>query len=91
MNKIYESERLIIHDDRERITTEKAFEILWEGHAVRINYPPDFSAENEGDIYDQDYPIFITDVISADELSKQTKAEAEKQVHDYLIGYEIYR
>jgi len=91
MNKVYESPTMVVHDDREPLTAKQAFDILFEGHSVSINYPPDFSAENEYDIYDSGYSIFITDVISADELSKQSKDKSEKQVHEYLRGYEIYR
>jgi len=91
MNKVYESSTMVVRDDREPLTAEQAFDIIWGGHSVRINYPPDFSAENECDIYDSDYPIFITDVISADELSKQSKDKSEKVVYEYLSGYEIYR
>ena len=87
MNKVYESPTMVVHDDREPLTAEQAFDILWEGRAVRINYPPDFSAENECDIYDSDYPVYITDIIS----SKQSKDKSEKQVHEYLRGYEIWK
>lgn len=91
MNKIYESDTMVVHDDREPLTIEQAFDILWAGKSVRICYPPDFSAEDECDIYDSDYPIFITDIISIDELGKQTKEESEKRVHGYLQAYEIYK
>ena len=87
----YESPTMVVHDDREPLTAEQAFDILWEGRAVRINYPPDFSAENECDIYDSDYPIYITDIISRDELGKQSKEKSEKQVHEYLRSYEIWK
>lgn len=91
MNEVYKSETMIVHDDRDPLTSEQAFTILWEGHAVRINYPPDFSAENECDIYDSDYPVFITDIISPDDLGKQSKDKSEKQVYEYLRGYEIWK
>jgi hypothetical protein len=91
MNKIYESPTMVVHDDREPLTAEQAFDILWGGHSVRINYPPDFSAENECDIYDNDYHVIITDIIGIDEIGKQSKDKSEKQVHEYLRGYEIYR
>lgn len=81
---------MVVHDDRETLTAEEAFDILWEGRAVRINYPPDFSDENECDIYDADYPIFITDIISRDELGK-SKDKSEKAVYEYLRGYEIWK
>jgi hypothetical protein len=82
---------MVVHDDREPLTAEQAFEILWEGKAVRICYPPDFSAENECDIYDSDYPVFIADIISHDELGKQSKEKSAQQVYEYLRSYEIYR
>lgn len=91
MNKVYESPTMVVHDDREPLTAEQAFDILWEGHSVRINYPPDFSAENEHDIYDNDYPVFITDIIGRDVLGKQSKEQSEKEVHEYLRAYEIYK
>lgn len=82
---------MVVHDDREPLTPEQAFEILWDGHAVRICYPPDFSAENECDIYDSDYPIFITDILSIDQLSNQSKSESEKRIYEYLRAFEIYK
>ena len=91
MNKVYESDTMVVHDDREPLTREQAFDILWDGHAVRICLPPDFTAEYEGDIYDADYPVFITDIISRDDLDKQLKDASEKMVFEYLRGYEIYK
>ncbi|MDB5280691.1 MAG: hypothetical protein JWR61_5646 [Ferruginibacter sp.] len=91
MNKVYESATMVVHDDRESLTPEQAFDILWDGKAVRICYPPDFLAESEYDIFDADYPIFMTDIISHDDLGNQSKEQSEKQVNDYLRGYEIYR
>ena len=91
MNKVYESDTMVVHDDREPLTPEQAFDILWEGRAVRICYPPDFSAEEESGIYDADYPIFITDIISAEDLSKQSKEKSEKVIYEHLRGFEIYR
>lgn len=90
MRKVHIIAQMVIHDDRKQLTKEQAFDILWEGHAVRINYPPDFSEDEECDIYDSDYAINITDIIDRDELGKQTKDKSEKQIHDYLKGYEIY-
>jgi len=91
MNKIYESEKMVVHDDREPLTEEKAFELLWSGELIRVNDLPDFSAENEIDIFGPEFLIGITDIISRDVLEKQSKEESEKQVYEYLRGYEIYR
>jgi len=91
MKKVYESPTMVVHDDREPLTAEQAFDILWSGQAVRINYPPDFSAENEYDIYDSDYPIFITDIISRDLLEKQSNEKSKIAIHEYLKSYEIYK
>lgn len=91
MNKIYESQTMVVHDDREPLTAEKAFELLWDGKHIRVNDPPNFSAENEGDIYGQEFIIDITDIISREDLEKQSKEKSEKQVYEFLRGYEIYR
>jgi hypothetical protein len=91
MNKIYESQTMVVHDDREPLTAEKAFELLWDGKLIRVNDPPDFSAENESDIYGLEFIIDITDIISREDLEKQSKEKSEKQIYEFLRGYEIYR
>lgn len=91
MNKVYESPTMVVHDDREPITAAQAVELLWEGKSVLICYPPDYSAEEESDIFDRDYPIYINDILSWEEAEKQSREKSEKAIYDYLRGYEIYR
>ena len=31
MKKVYESPTMVVHDDREPLTAEQAFDILWSG------------------------------------------------------------
>jgi len=90
MRKVHIVAQMVIHDDRTQLTTKQAFDILWEGHAVRISHPPDFSEDEEYAMYDIECPVFITDIIDRDELDKQTKDKSEEQVHTFLQGYEIY-
>lgn len=91
MNIVYESPTMIVHDDREPITQEQAFELLWQGKSVRICYPPDYSAENESDIYDSDYPLHMTDIFRPEDHPEMIKEKCRKKVYQYLRGYEIYR
>lgn len=91
MNQVYQSPTMVVHDDREPITAEQAFELLWDFKYIRINDLPDFSAENECDIYGIEFSINMLDIIPAQLLHNQPKDESRKQVHQYLIGYEIYR
>lgn len=91
MNKVYESQTMVVHDDREPLTIEQAFELLWDGKLIRVNDPPDFSAENESDIYGREFIIDITDILSRDVLESQSKEKSEKEIHEFLRGYEIYR
>jgi len=91
MNKVYESPTMVVHDDREPLTIEQAFELLWDGKLIRVNDPPDFSAENESDIYGREFIIDITDILSRDVLESQSKEKSEKEIHEFLRGYEIYR
>jgi len=91
MNKVYESPTMVVHDDREPITAAQAVDLLWEGKIIRVNNPPDFSAENESDIYGREFLIDITDILSRDVLESQSKEKSEKAIYDYLRGYEIYR
>ena len=67
-------------DGTELITAEQAFEILWDGHAVRIT----------GGFF-ENHVIFLTDTIDFDVLEKQSKQQSEKDVHEYLSRYEIRR
>ena len=87
MNKIYESPTMVVHDDREPLTTEQAIDLLWAGKAIRINDIPDFSEENEG----REFIIDITDILTRDILENQSKEKLKKQIEEYLRDYEIYR
>ena len=87
MNKIYESPTMVVHDDREPLTTEQAIDLLWAGKAIRINDIPDFSEENEG----REFIIDITDILTRDILENQSKEKSKKQIEEYLRDYEIYR
>ncbi|MHB1108572.1 MAG: hypothetical protein ACYCZ2_19620 [Lutibacter sp.] len=91
MNKVYESKTMVVHDDRDFITPEEAFDILWNGKSIRICDPPDFSAENECDIYSQDYPIWITDIGAPGTWEKLSIDKCKEKVFEYLKGYELSR
>lgn len=86
MNKVYESDTMVIHDDRKPLTIDQAFDLLWAGKVIRINDIPDYTEENEG----REFMIDITDIISPDLLGTQSKEESKKQVEEYLREYEIY-
>lgn len=86
MNKVYESDTMVIHDDRKPLTIDHAFDLLWAGKVIRINDIPDYTEENEG----REFMIDITDIISPDLLGTQSKEESKKQVEEYLREYEIY-
>lgn len=86
MNKVYESDKVVIHDDREPLTFEQAFELLWAGLSVRVSYPIDYTDEEAYfDLSEQ--KVFLTDIVGA----KMPKQEAKKQAYEYLRGYEIYK
>lgn len=91
MNRVYESSTMVVHDDREPLTAEQAFELLWNGKKIHVNEPPDFSAENEHFIFGQEFCIGITDIISFDVLKSQSKEESTKQVYEFLRIYDVYR
>jgi len=91
MNKVYESPTTVVHDDRDALTIDQAFELLWNGFYIRVNDPPDFSAENESDIYGREFLIGITDILSRDVLESQQKEKIVRAIHDFLRSYEIYR
>lgn len=91
MNEVYKSDTLVVHDDREPLTTEQAIDILWAGKAIRICYPPDFSAEDESNIYDADYPIFINDIAAPGTWEQLSKTNCFKKIEDFLKGYELYK
>lgn len=95
MNKVYESDNMEVHDDREFITPEEAFEILYhQGKSIMIGDPPNFSAENEFDIYTHPWPVYFTDCISLDTLqniNKKTDEQLKAEVLEYLRSYELSR
>ena len=86
MNKVYESETMVIHDDRKPLTIDQAFDLLWDGKIIRINDIPDFTEENEG----REFLIDITDIITPESLATQSKDESKKQIEEFLREYEIY-
>lgn len=86
MNEIFNDGHLIIHDDREFITPEQAFKILWDGGKISVCDPPDYGAESDYEVHSAPFQIDITDIISGLRLSKD---EAEKEVFEYLRSYEI--
>lgn len=90
MNKVFESETMVVHDDRECLSSDEAFKLLSEGKAIRICYPPDFSAEYEGDIYDDDCPLYMTDIFP-EGRNKLTDEDCRQIVYDYLRCYELYK
>lgn len=91
MNEVYRSDTMVVHDDREPISIEQAIDILWDGKSIRICLPPDFSAENECDIFDDDYPIWINDIGAPGTWEKMSRVDCHKKIENYLIGYELYR
>ena len=91
MSRIYKSKTLTMKDDREPITLEQAFDILWDGKSIRACYPPDYGSEEEDNIYDDGGILFITDIIFRDDFEKYSEEECRKLIYDYLRGYELYR
>lgn len=91
MNEIYKSDTLTIHDDREPITIEEAFNLLWNGKSIIANDLPDFSQEDESSVYGSEFIYFITDIIQPDILQKQSRDKSEKDVKDFLRYYELYK
>lgn len=91
MNKIYESPTMVIHDDSEPLTIDEALELLWDGKLIRVNDPPDFSAEDESGFCGGEFFIDITDILSKDVLESQSKEKSEKVIREFLRYYEIYR
>ncbi len=91
MNEVYKSDTMVVHDDREPITVDKAIDILWSGKSILVCDPPDFSAENECDIYSADWPVWINDIGAPGTWEKMSKVDCWKKIEDYLKGYELYR
>lgn len=91
MNKIYESATRIVHDDREFITPEQAFDILWNGKSILVCEPPDYGAENEWQIFSMPYPVWINDVATPGTLDRLTDEKRREIVFEYLRGYELSR
>lgn len=88
MKEVYKSKNITVHDDRELLTKEQAFDLLWNGKTLRISYPPDFGEEEEY-VFDAGHLIDITDILTREELESQSKNDSQKSVYSYLIGYEI--
>lgn len=91
MNKVYESDTCVIHDDRDVLSVSEAINMLWAGQSIQICYPPDFSAENECDIYDSGCVININDIITAETCNQISQEEGTQIIESYLRGYELYK
>ncbi len=92
MNKVFESKTMVVHDDREFITPEQAFDILWTGKEIMICDFPDFSAEWEGDIYKHPFRVYLKDVLSEEtwqNFKTISKEKIKQEVFEYLMSYEI--
>lgn len=90
MNEVFKSPTTTVHDDREPLTFEQAFDILWSGQAIHISYPPDYGEEEEHMIFDQDVKISLIDTLESEKYLVNKK-EARSQAYDYLRGYELYK
>jgi ABC-type proline/glycine betaine transport system ATPase subunit len=91
MNKVLETDTMVIHDDREALTMEQAIDALWNGKIIRICDPPDFSAENECDVYAPEFMIDLNDIDSPGTWEKMSKEACYKKIENYLTGYELYK
>lgn len=91
MNKLFESSKMLVHDDRETLSIDQAIELLWDGKTIRLNDRPDFSVGDDSDVYGPEFLIDITDILSREVLEIQSKEKSEKAIKEYLRNYEIYR
>lgn len=94
MNEVFNNGTLIVHDDRDFITPEEAFDVLWNGKSIQICDPPDYGAENDHEIFSAPYFVYLQDVLSLEtwEALKNQKTSEDKvrtEVYEYLRGYEI--
>jgi len=90
MNIVYQSPTMTICDDRKPLTFDEAFARLWDGRAVTLQDPPDYSAENEFDIYGREFKIVLSEITTDGIYQEQHKEKCKKMVYEYLRGYEIY-
>lgn len=88
MNKVYESETMVVHDDREPITILLAIDLLMGEKTIHICDPPDYSAEHESEIFDTGRYVSISDFIEGDR-SLLTEDEVGQILLNFLHGYEI--
>lgn len=90
MNIIYQDEQRTVVDDREFITPEQAFDILWNGHSVMLCDFDDLTADPPE--FHTPFPVFLNDVLSADtlkDMNKLTDDKIREEVYESLRGYEI--
>lgn len=90
MNEVYRSDTMVVHDDRTPLTIEQAVNLLWQNQTIEMCYPPDFSAENECDIYDPGARVGMADLASGF-WPGITKEECFNKLAEQLRGYELYR
>lgn len=94
MNEVYKSDTMCVHDDREPITLDQAFDILMAGKSITVCDPPDFTAEHECDIYQPDFYMWLSDVLSPETMEKinaRTDDQIRNEMYENLRGYELYK
>ncbi len=89
MNKVYSSKNMEVHDDREFITADEAFNLLWNGKSISICDPPNYAAENEFEIYSHPFTLCLTDITIDRPWEVMSLAGAKRTVLQYLEGYEL--
>lgn len=91
MNIVYESPTMVVNDDREPLDINEACYILLKGGSVEISDPPDYTAENEHQIFGFDERITMDDILTRLQVVAESEDEQIKIIIQYLSGYDIYK
>lgn len=81
MNEVFNTGKIIIHDDREFIQPHKAYELLQAGKSIQLCDPPDYSAENDYDVHKMPFTVTMNDI--------PKEYQTWPEIQACLCGYEI--
>lgn len=89
MEFVYQSNTMIVADGRLLLTPEEAYSVLLKGKSINICNPPDFSAENECDIYDHGYDANYHGLLKQWEIEGLSQDEKRSYIINELGYYEL--
>jgi hypothetical protein len=89
MNKVFESNSMVVHDDRDFISSTDAINILLKGGAVTMSDPPDYSTESEAGICGASFTVTLNDIVDSATIERMSESDIRHAIYEHLRGYDL--